>query len=219
MITIWTDNSKQVNEKSEELVEFFLENSRNVVLTRRHTGTVPADILQEMAAAKIQEVEQRCKRQLEYAKTISKKELKRNCLKDRASLEEIFRRQAAEQIQEVRKMTGEYAGEKDALEEALSAQGMVKREYSFGAFFTWPDLWDICYFPKDVVNLAGHRKCFFGDAPLIVGDYEFEDIGFENDQGMTWVKTCLHEGELSMTLTEKQLAQFEKLKIDYHMGG
>lgn len=216
MIQIWNNDRKSVNKKSTELIDFCLKNSKYVVLTRRHEGKIPAAVLQDMEAKKLAEIERRCEMQVEYAGTkASEEELKRDGIKDRAELEQIFRRQAKQQMQEVRQMARDYAGEEDRLEEALMPYGLVKREYGFGGFFTWPDVWDICYFEKGCINLDELRKCFFG-CPKDVGSYDFADLGFADSKGELWAKTTLHEGDLWMNLTEKQLEQFEQMQIPYH---
>lgn len=214
MLEIFIENWEQVNLKSKEFVEFCLKNSDCIILTRRHIGGVPEEILCDMAEREIKIIKERRKQQVEYSKTVSKEELEKLFLEDRLSLEKQFILQASMRIQEVKNMVREYKGEKDNLEADLSSFGLIKREYKFGSFFTWPGVWDICSFKKDAIDLSKARRCFF-DKDVSIGGYTFSGIGFQNESELVWMKSCLGEREMVMTLSQRQFKDFELLGIPY----
>ena len=49
----------------------------------------------------------------------------------------------------------------------------------------------------------------------MIGDCEFEDLGFKDKTGKLWMKSCLHEGFFEMDLSDEQLAEFKKLEIPF----
>lgn len=151
---------------------------------------------------------------MEFAKTISDKELKNIEMRSRKQLADYFMNQMDREIAEIRKMVEEYSGSADTLQEKLAPYGLVRREYSFGGFMTWPDVWDICYFEKQSVDLKVHENNFFS-APADIGEYSFVDLGFSDKDGRIFAKSCLHEYMLDMDLTDKQLAELERIGISY----
>ena len=216
MIIICNKKKKDVIAKSSQLLEFCFKNSENIVLTRRHSGAIPAAILREMVDKELREIEERSARQIEFSKTVSKKELKRIEMKDQATLRKYFINQAREEREVALGYAQEYPDGNDSLEKNLAPHGLVKREFNLGSFFTWPGVWDICYFEKERIDCS-ELKLYFFTYSINVGEYEFEDFGFQNKSGLVWCKTCAHESYFEMELTQKQYEGFKKIGITHEI--
>ncbi len=217
MIVIANKNKKDISCKSRELVAFCLKNSKEVVLTRRHTGPMPADILRELVDKELEEIEERSAKQILFSETVSKKELKRIQMKDRSTLKKYFINQAKEEKYVARQYIRQYEDGYDHLEEDLKPYGLIKRDYKLGSFFTWPGVWDICFFKKDSIDYGEFELYFFTYPIQIEDDYEFEDIGFKSESGLIWLKTCSHENYFEMELTQKQYESFKKIGIAHEI--
>ncbi len=213
MTKIYCGDWKKVDKKTNRFIGFCLKHSEFVVLTKR-TSSVPKEILSQMTEVEIEKIKERRERQLAYASQISKEELRRLDMKDSKVLEKQIRWQTDEEISTVRSMEIEYAGKGEKLEETLSPYHLAAHEYRFGSFFTWPGVWDICTFPKDDFSMELVKSIYLG-AGVSIGDYDFEDLGFKDQDGNLWMKSCLHEGFFQMDLSEEQLEEFKKLGIPY----
>ena len=44
--------------------------------------------------------------------------------------------------------------------------------------------------------------------PILVGEYEFEDIAFADENKIVWMKVCAHEGFFQMELDEQAYREF-----------
>lgn len=213
MTVIHSEDWRTVHTNLEKFLQFCLNHSEFIVLTKR-TTSVPKEILHRMSLEQIEYIEKRKAKQLEFARKVSKEELCRIDMKDRESLAQYFQWQAKDEIQTVKQMEETYVGEKENLEEALKPYNIVSHEYKFGSFFTWPGVWDICTFRRSAFTMRQLKRIYL-DEGISIGGYVFEDLGFKNGAGNIWMQTCLHEGFFEMELSDNQLDEFKKLGILY----
>ncbi len=171
----------------------------------------------ELIDKELEEIEERNAKQILFSETVSKKELKRIQMKDRSDLKTYFINQVKEEKYVARQYIRQYEDGYDHLEEDLKPYGLIKRDYKLSSFFTWPGVWDICFFKKDSIDYSEFELYFFTYPIRLEDEYEFEDIGFKSESGLIWLKTCSHENYFEMELTQKQYESFKKIGIAHEI--
>lgn len=168
-IKICNRSGKNIVEKSESLMRFCEKNSSFLVLTRRHTGGIQRDVLDEVIQLKLLQNEKEKERKLRYVQNMSLSDVREMGFSSRSGFVKKIVEQACEIRGEAEAMYEEY---KD-----VKPYGLYKRLFSAGSFFTWPGIWDICFFDLRCTDCSQlEADCF--KTPKFVGDYMFEDYGF-----------------------------------------
>ena len=199
--------------ESKMLYDFCMENSRRIVLARRHQEKVDDALLEELKNVKIRETEKKRRQQLTYIDSAKDKELKADGFLSRQQALEVVETASAAAIEEYRRYEPSMFDGKDTLEEDLKAFGLERREITIDSF-TSQGLWDLCYFGKDSLDLRILEQNLFY-YPIRIGKYGFEDIAFEDETGKVWARVCSHDRELVMDMDEVQYEKFKALKIKH----
>lgn len=199
--------------QSKALVQFCLRRSKYIVLPREHSEKIEEAVVERLKREAIEEVKQRSQRQIQYIKTLSPRQLKKDgFLSINWGIDNITTH-AKQEINEIQQIHVNFKKE-DTLMEDLAEWGLVKRAYGTSSFTTYRPgtIWDLCYFDKEQVDLREQRKDIFA-YPLYMGEYEFEDPAFADWEGHVWMCICSHEQTFSMRLTEADYKECEKINI------
>ena len=213
-IKICNRSGKNIVEKSESLMRFCEKNSSFLVLTRRHTGGIQRDVLDAVIQLKLLQNEKEKKRKLRYVQNMSLSDVREMGFSSRSGFVKKIVEQACEIRGEAEAMYEEYKDGEDTLIRDLKPYGLYKRLFSARSFFTWPGIWDICFFDLRCADCSQlEADCF--KTPISVGDYMFEDYGFAGKDERIWAKACPHEEYFQFDLTVRQLAGFRRLNIPF----
>lgn len=214
MIKICNRSEKNIIEKSEMLVRFCKKSSSFLVLTRRHTGGIKKDVLEELIQSKLMSIEEERKRKIGHIENLSLCDVRKMGFSSPNGFVKEIDRQACQCRSEVEAMFEDYKDGEDTLTSDLKPYGLYKRTFSAGSFFTWPGIWDICFFDLQQADCTALELDFF-KTPIFVGDYAFEDYGFAGADEKIWAKVCPHEAYFQFELTERQLIAFRQLDISF----
>lgn len=214
MIKICNRNEKKIVDKSEELVRFCKKSSSFLVLTRRHTGGIKKDVLEELIQSKLLQIEEERERKIRYIRNMSLSDVRKMGFSSQNGFVKEVDRQACQCRSEVEAIFEDYKDGEDTLINDLKLYGLYKRTFSVGSFFTWPGIWDMCFFDLHHADCSALELDFF-QTPIFVGGYAFEDYGFAGKDERIWAKVCPHESYFQFELTERQFIDFCKLCIPF----
>ncbi len=216
MTTIYNKN-RGIVEKSENLTQFCLRNSKQIVFTRRHEGSIDGVALKEIIENELIKIESRRKCKIKKIEELCKNDINAMGFRNKKQFEKRIEAQFQMEKQAILSYQNHCDGKSDTLESKLNDFGLCKRTLNFGSFFTWPDIWDFCFFPVEYIDKYTKVNTIFFDTEICIGEYEFEDFGFVTENGNIWAKVCPHEEYFQFDLNRKQFIEFKKLNIPFQI--
>lgn len=200
-------------EAAERLIQFCMNNSRHIILSRKHEEEIPdIDALIEQT---IQREKEQLKEQTETIHQMSGCQLRREMgLCSRSAVLKALTETAKERIRIIEAYRSLKSQQKDRLMDILASYGIEKRTISIGSFVAFPGIFDLCYFPKDAAVIAPLKENLFAH-PVSLEGYDFEDVAFEDAMGRVWMQICSQKNSFIMRLEEEKYKAFENLRISH----
>ena len=192
---------------SHKLYDFCWNHCEHIVLSKRANQVEDVEALRMAVMEKSNEISLRGEKQLKQAETLSLKAIKREGFKNKAELEKLIVKTTKEDLAVVNSYLHNYKEGSGAFKKDLISYGLDSSIISIGSYVTFPGIWDICFFNKHMLELETVRDNIFS-TPILVGEYEFEDIAFADENKIVWMKVCAHEGFFQMELDEQAYREF-----------
>lgn len=215
MIHIANATDNICGETARKLIDFCLNNSRYIILARKHKEAIPE--LNTLIDSAIAKEKQFLKESAAKLDNMDDCELRHETgmRSKSAALKQITEstKERIRMIEECRHIKNE---EQDCVIEDLTSFGIVKKLISIGSLATFPGIFDLCYFKSGEELMKSLEKNIFS-YPISYGGYDFEEAAFEDNEGKVWMTICSRQRRFDMKLTDAEYKIFEGLRICHTM--